>query len=110
MSDSIPPLGGSAPPLVCSRLRTWPDESSRCPNEATHHVMWNGDGANGLVCEEHRLEAAARWNPMAIHPYEMTCSMPGALFIHAENRCVVDEDLLELPAHEDVKMIELVPS
>lgn len=100
-STELPPVGGHAPPLLCSRLRNWPIPSSRCPNEATHHVMWNEDGDNGLVCEEHRLEAVAQWKPMAVHPYEMACSMPGALFVHDENRCVIDEEWLGVSKQDE---------
>lgn len=100
-STELPPHGGHAPPIMCSRLLHWPDEGSRCPNDATHHVMWNEKGDNGLVCSTHRLEAVQRWQPMAVHKYEMECSMPGALFVHAENRCIVDEDWLGLPTKQE---------
>lgn len=96
MTSPLPPMGGHAPPERCGRLLEWPDESSQCPNPATTHVIWTEDMENGLECDEHAAEARSKWVFWAMHPYRLDCSMPGARFIEAENRCVVDEGLLGL--------------
>lgn len=92
MSGHRPPLGEQCGPIQCSRLLRFPDEGSRCPRDATHHVIWDEAIENGICCDEHTAEARG-WDHFAIHAYEMTCSMPGAMFLLDENRCVVDEDL-----------------
>jgi hypothetical protein len=43
---------------------------------------------NGLACDEHADEARSRWVFYAIHPYEMACSMPGAVYSEELNRCL----------------------
>lgn len=98
----LPPLGGHAPALRCGRLLRFPNSSSQCPEEATHHVIWTEDCENGLVCEAHRIEAVSQWEPYAVHPYDMACSMPGAVFIHAENRCVTDEEWLGVTTEQEM--------
>lgn len=95
MSDSpMPPRGGDAPPIKCGRLLEWPDQASRCPNDAAWHVIWTSAIENGLCCDAHKAEADHRWVYYAVHRYEMACSMPGAVYVEADNRCVVDEGFL----------------
>lgn len=89
----LPPMKGTAPSLSCSRLLRYPDESSRCPNDATHHVIWTEDVENGLVCDFHRAEVETRWMAYAIHPYTLTCSTPGAVYVHSLNRCLMPDQL-----------------
>jgi hypothetical protein len=85
------PLGGIAPGLMCSRLLRWPDESSRCPNEAAVHIMWTDDGENGLACSEHATELT-RARLVDVHPYEPVCSIAGAIWIFGvPSYCVVDD-------------------
>jgi hypothetical protein len=93
---ALPPIDkdGHAPPLVCGRLQNWPNPWSRCPREATTHVIWTPKIDNGLCCDDHADEARRLWTPYAMHPYRMECSMPGAVFVHDLNLCVVDEGLL----------------
>ena len=85
---ALPPLSGHASPINCTRVG--------CNRPATHHVIWTADIDNGLVCPEHLEEVNERWCYFALHPYEMACSMPGAFFRDALNRCVVDEEWLGL--------------
>ena len=93
-------MGGHAPPLACSRLLDFPDEASRCGMPVTDHVMWDDDGRNGLVCFRHAEEARSKWDYLGIHPYRMQCSMPGAVYLHDHNICVVDEGLLGIEEPE----------
>lgn len=99
MNAPMPPLGGHAPPLQCNRLLRWPDESSKCGRPATFHIVWTADLENGLACDEHMAEAKTKWCFFAVHLYRMECSMPGAIYLHEENVCVVDEDGLGLHEH-----------
>lgn len=94
------PLGGYAPPIRCGRLLRWPDESSACPNDATWHIIWTPECENTIDCDEHKVEAEG-YPHVAIHPYRMECSMPGATFVPVLNVCVVDEGYLGLPAAEE---------
>lgn len=96
--SALPPLGDIAPPLQCNRLLEWPDQASRCGKPATWHVIWTSDMENGLACDEHYDEARSTWAYFAVHPYRMECSMPGAVYVHAENVCRTDEDSLGLPS------------
>jgi hypothetical protein len=95
--DSLPPLGGHAPPLQCNRAFN-AALTDHCGKPATWHIIWTSDAENGLVCDEHANEARRRWAFVGIHPYEMSCSMPGARYLADENRCVVDEGLLGIEA------------
>lgn len=93
-----PPLFDRAPPLACSR-RVGEDG---CGKEAKWHVIWNSDMDNGLACDQHQSEIKQKWVYYAIHPYQMECSMPGCVFVEAENRCIVDEEGLGLPTLKEV--------
>ena len=88
--EVLPPIGGWAPAFVCARVVQ--DEPYRlCGKLATWHVMWTANGENGLVCGEHEHEARWRWAFFAIHPYEVTCSVPGAIYFKAANACRVHD-------------------
>lgn len=89
---ALPPLGGRASPFQCGRLLRWPDEASRCPNDATTHIIWTPEADNSLVCDEHRKVAQSQWSYYAMHPYRMECSLPGAFYAPAKNICIVDAD------------------
>lgn len=80
----LPPMFGVAPPLSCTRVG--------CGADATHHIIWTPDMENGLVCDEHLVEARERWTWWAVHAYQPVCSMEGARFLEAENRCVSPND------------------
>lgn len=89
------PLGGVAPPLQCNRVvggTLGGDDEEYCGKDATWHVIWTSDLENGLACDEHMDEIRRRWMFFAVHPYEPTCSMPDAVYVYDENRCVIDED------------------
>lgn len=92
MSEFMPPLIGVAPGLECGRLTA--GERGYCGRPATWHVIWDQACSNGLLCDEHAEEARQRWVFFAIHPYDPTCSFPGALYVYRDNRCVVDEAYL----------------
>lgn len=107
MTDFSPPLGGAAPPLQCNRALEGPlDNPTRyCGKPGTWHIIWTADCENGIACDEHYAEAKSRWVFYAAHPYEPVCSMPGAVFLVDENRCVVDEDLLGFHASEARELV-----
>ena len=98
------PLGGLAPPFKCGRLMRWPDVESRCPNDATWHVFWTTEGDNTIDCATHVAEIVEKGDYITMHRYDTVCSMPGAVFVWAENRCVVDEEALGL-AHIGVEPV-----
>lgn len=102
MIDPIAPLGGHAPPLQCNRIVNGStfDAPDHCGREAKWHVIWTEDLENGLCCDEHMEEVLAKWMFYARHPYRMECSMPGAVYLHDANVCLVDEDGLELEQPE----------
>lgn len=82
VTKPLPPMRGIAPPLSCTRIG--------CGHDATHHIIWTADIDNGLVCDDHLVEAKERWSFVAVHPYQLDCSSDHALFVWAENRCVTD--------------------
>lgn len=88
----LPPLFNHAPPLTCSR---WLGDRA-CGVEGKWHMIWTEHIDNGICCDEHEREARQRWSFYAVHEYRMECSMPGAVFVHDKNICVVDEGLLGL--------------
>lgn len=99
--SALPPLGGIAPPLQCNRWlpgggALGSGDEKHCGREGKWHVIWTADCENGICCHEHYDEVRRLWAYYAAHEYRMECSMPGAVFIEAENRCVVDEDGLGL--------------
>jgi hypothetical protein len=77
-------------------------ETGHCGKPAVTHVIWDAEMRNGLVCHEHAQEAAARWFPIGMHPYEMVCSIGGARWIPDEDRCVVDDEDLGLSVVADL--------
>jgi hypothetical protein len=94
-----PPMSGIAPPLSCGRLLRWPDESSRCPNDATHHIIWTPECENTIDCDAHVQEVLDLGHEfVAIHPYTLTCSMDGAMFVQMWNRCAMPDELDHLEA------------
>jgi hypothetical protein len=97
--SALPPLGGVAPPLQCLRLLAGTPgggDEIHCGREGKWHIIWTSDCENGICCDEHYAETRDRWAYFAAHEYRMECSMPGAVYIFAENRCVIDEDGLGL--------------
>jgi hypothetical protein len=102
MSELVPPLFGHAPPFACGRILV----AGPCGADAEWHVIWSSDIDNGLCCQAHYDEARERWAFYAAHRYEMECSMPGAVFVEAENRCRVDEESLGL---YEVMAAEVIP-
>lgn len=98
--SALPPMGGVAPPLQCNRdLNGNPGSGDErlCGREGKWHIIWTSDLENGICCDEHYDEARKRWGFYAVHPYKPDCSMPGAVYVFADNVCVVDEDGLDLP-------------
>ncbi len=91
MTEFSPPLYtelGPAPAGVCSR---WLGDSP-CGAAATHHVIWNYDMRNGAQCPRHAEEAREHWVFIGLHPYTAACAgPPGAFWLEAEDRCVIDE-------------------
>ena len=108
MADrSLPPEGAEAPGLVCSRLTDTP--LGHCGRPAVNHVMWDAEsGRNGLVCEDHAIEAVTLWEPDGVHPYDPVCSIGGSLWSWDLNRCIVDLDGLPIAAHAE-RRIEASP-
>jgi hypothetical protein len=88
MADVLPPMSGVAPALTCSRVG--------CKRDATTHVIWDRELRNGLCCNEHVAEARERWSFWAMHPYDLVCSAPNAMFIEDQNRCTspVEQDAI----------------
>lgn len=82
-----------APGLRCSRADDGTG-TNQCPNDATHHVIWDVESMeNGLCCDFHLVEAENRWGFDFSHPYNPVCSIAGAVFLPNENRCVVPDVL-----------------
>ena len=107
-----PPLMGQAPPLQCNRLMSGdhqyatidpPSGLPHCGQPATWHIMWTADLDNGLACVEHMEEARRKWTYYAAHPYEPTCSMPGAFFVDELNQCFADDGDLLLYAQSQLE-------
>lgn len=85
---TLPPFpNGHAPGLECSR---WMSDR-HCGKPATWHIIWTPAGENGLCCNTHMDEARHTWSFLAAHPYDPICSVAGAVFVHAENHCVVTD-------------------
>jgi hypothetical protein len=106
--SALPPLGGVAPPLQCNRWMGGTfggGDEICCGREGKWHIMWTSDLENGICCDDHYQEARARWAFYAAHEYRPDCSMPGAVYIFAENRCVVDEDGLGLEELESARAV-----
>lgn len=97
--DIQPPLkvaDGPAPTGVCSR---WMG-TSPCGAAGTHHVVWDSDMTNGCVCASHTEEIRKNWVYVGLHPYTAACASPGiAIWIEAEDRCVMPEDAAAAEAH-----------
>jgi hypothetical protein len=62
---------------------------------ANWHVIWDTDMRNGIVCDEHAIEAQRRWVPISVHAFDAPCLIAGSLFVVDENRCVLDDGLGE---------------
>lgn len=102
MPELQPPLGGVAPPLQCNRiLNDDLEHPDHCGKPGKWHIIWTADTENGIACDEHADEARRRWVYFGMHPYDPVCSMPGAMYLVAEDRCVVDEGLLGLVDAEE---------
>ena len=80
-------VGGA---LICS----YEIGDGLCGKPAPWHVMWlSGElGAeNSLTCDEHKAQAEA-YGPLQIHSTaDSFCSLPGSIWVHAEERCVIDD-------------------
>lgn len=77
MTEFLPPMFGTAPPLTCTRIG--------CDADATWHVLWTADLENGLCCDEHYAETRRRWVYYAAHPYEPICSGENVLLAWRED-------------------------
>lgn len=84
---SIPTRKAGAPPLECSRLTL----DGHCGLPAKWHIIWNEAIDNGLACDEHMDEIRQKWTYLAVHEYEMACSIWGAKFHSLLNRCIVED-------------------
>ena len=84
------------PPIYASRK--WTDRTcgyeaprgNHCPELAVMHVLWTADGENSIDCQKHWKAVQGRWAFVLAHPLDAVCCMPGATWVHAENRCLIE--------------------
>lgn len=102
-----PRVGARAPEWRvghCSYSHTEADLA--CLADARWHGIVLGEDLKGLACcDEHKpiMETIVQY----IHPLDSPCGLPDALFIEAENRCVLPWDegdlaRLEAAAHSEL--------
>lgn len=71
--------------LICTRELDGP----LCAAPATWHVIWQGP-EHGMACDGHVIEARTL-DPVQVHRTAAgACGLPGAVWVEAERRCVLD--------------------
>ena len=85
MSDT-PPFFGESKEKTCQR---WLGDHP-CGAAAEFHIIWDDEMHNGIVCEEHALEAFRVWSPKDVHKANEACFHPdrGTRWVHEQQTCV----------------------